>query len=79
MVAKNPIPGDSIQTRGFSETYESNYSNIFKKSDKLVYQLLFVDGTKQIIEFDSKSQWDDYFEENHEYIEKFSKHKLLLG
>jgi hypothetical protein len=31
MVARNDITGDSIQTRGVTDAYRSNYDNIFKK------------------------------------------------
>jgi hypothetical protein len=34
MVAKNDITGDSIQTKGVTEDYRTNYDNIFRKNKK---------------------------------------------
>jgi hypothetical protein len=34
MVARNDITGDTIQTKGVSDSYRSNYDNIFRK-DKM--------------------------------------------
>lgn len=31
MVARNDITGDSIQTKGVTDNYRSNYDNIFRK------------------------------------------------
>ena len=36
MATKNDITGDSIQTRGTSEAYRSNYDLIFGKKNKKV-------------------------------------------
>lgn len=33
MVAKNDITGDSIQTKTATQSYRSNYDNIFRKPD----------------------------------------------
>jgi hypothetical protein len=33
MVAKNDITGDTIQTKGVSNSYRNNYDNIFRKDD----------------------------------------------
>lgn len=35
MVAKNDITGDSIQTKGVSDTYRNNYDLIFGKKKKV--------------------------------------------
>lgn len=34
MVAKNDVTGDSIQTKGVSNSYRDNYDLIFRKNNK---------------------------------------------
>lgn len=51
MVARNDITGDSIQTKGVTDSYRNNYDNIFRKNKK-------TDAEK----FDEAIMKDEYYD-----------------
>ena len=51
MVARNDITGDSIQTKGVTDSYRNNYDNIFRKNKK-------TDAEK----FDAAIMKDEYYD-----------------
>lgn len=75
-MSKNEITGDTIITKT-SSTYSDNFDAIFRKNEKVIYAVEYIDGMQDYITFDSDDDANEYHIQHNTEIAIFEKQQLL--